>query len=148
MANEPLAYLLTRPGIHGAVWATAAPIPESGRAVLEADGVVIEPLGRIAQIANERLSGQIYDLLIDGMAAPEDHDDVRAAFARIGVMGEDFHRLMVANQKQREDVARYHWLRDEHIGDDPESINLTAARREGLDAAIDAARPHGKRYDD
>lgn len=37
------------------------------------------------------------------------------------------------------DGARYRYLRDEHIGDDPESINLPPARKSGLDAAVDAA---------
>lgn len=38
------------------------------------------------------------------------------------------------------DAERYRWLRDFHIGDDPESINLDSApRQKGLDAAIDRA---------
>lgn len=39
----------------------------------------------------------------------------------------------------RKDAERYRWLRDYHIGDDPESINLDRAKRKGLSAAIDAA---------
>jgi hypothetical protein len=42
------------------------------------------------------------------------------------------------------DAARYRWLRDEHIGDDPESINLPVSKRPGLDAAIDAALAAGE----
>ena len=37
------------------------------------------------------------------------------------------------------DAARYRWLRDHHIGDDPEAINLQPAKRSGLNAAVDAA---------
>ena len=37
------------------------------------------------------------------------------------------------------DAARYRWLRDERIGNCPESINLSHGRKPGLDAAIDAA---------
>lgn len=40
----------------------------------------------------------------------------------------------------RENAARYVWLRDVHIGDDPEAINLAPAKKRGLDAAIDAQR--------
>lgn len=40
----------------------------------------------------------------------------------------------------RVDAERYRWLRDHHIGDDAESINLLPAPNRGLDAAIDAAR--------
>lgn len=39
----------------------------------------------------------------------------------------------------RMDAQRYRWLRDTHIGDDPESINLEPANKPGLNAAIDAA---------
>lgn len=38
------------------------------------------------------------------------------------------------------DAARYRWLRDHHIGDDAEAINLTSVVPLGLDAAIDAAK--------
>lgn len=37
------------------------------------------------------------------------------------------------------DAERYRWLRDTHLGDDPESINLNPAKKRGLDQAIDAA---------
>lgn len=37
------------------------------------------------------------------------------------------------------DSVRYRWLRDEHIGDDPASINLAEGPKRGLSAAIDAA---------
>jgi len=37
------------------------------------------------------------------------------------------------------DAERYRWLRDEHIGNCPESINLSHGRKPGLDAAIDDA---------
>lgn len=37
------------------------------------------------------------------------------------------------------DAERYRWLRDEHIGNCPESINLSHGRKPGLDEAIDAA---------
>lgn len=37
------------------------------------------------------------------------------------------------------DGARYRYLRDEHIGDDPESINLPPGKKRGLDSAVDAA---------
>lgn len=37
-------------------------------------------------------------------------------------------------------AARYVWLRDVHIGNSPESINLNPAKNGGLDAAIDALR--------
>ena len=37
------------------------------------------------------------------------------------------------------DAERYRWLRDIHIGDDPESINLNSADKPGLSKAIDAA---------
>ena len=40
---------------------------------------------------------------------------------------------------QRANAERYCWLRDYHIGDDPDAINLKKAKRRGLDAAIDAA---------
>ena len=51
--------------------------------------------------------------------------------------------LYAAPQPQADarDAGRYRWLRDVHIGDDPESINLKSdAKRFGLDAAIDAAQ--------
>lgn len=39
----------------------------------------------------------------------------------------------------RKNYDRYCWLRDMHIGDDPESINLDSSNKSGLDAAIDSA---------
>lgn len=39
----------------------------------------------------------------------------------------------------RMNSKRYLWLRDSHIGDDPESINLECGPNNGLDSAIDAA---------
>jgi multidrug resistance efflux pump len=39
----------------------------------------------------------------------------------------------------KKDAERYRWLRDNHIGDDPEAIELTPAAQYGLDAAIDDA---------
>ncbi len=42
-------------------------------------------------------------------------------------------------QADARDAERYRYLRDEHIGDDPESISLKPARMPGLDASIDAA---------
>jgi len=47
--------------------------------------------------------------------------------------------LVTMLEAAQKDQARYQWLRDEHIGDDPESINLDRAKARGLDAAIDAA---------
>lgn len=53
-------------------------------------------------------------------------------------------QLLAEVDALREDAERYRWLRDEHIGDDPESINLDRAPgQRGLDAAIDAARKKG-----
>lgn len=48
-------------------------------------------------------------------------------------------RLSAELAEARKNSERYKWLRDEHIGDDPESINMTPGRERGLDAAIDAA---------
>jgi hypothetical protein len=50
-------------------------------------------------------------------------------------------KLYAAPQAQADarDAERYRYLRDEHIGDDPESISLKPARMPGLDASIDAA---------
>lgn len=39
----------------------------------------------------------------------------------------------------RMNSTRYLWLRDSHIGDDPESINLECGPNNGLNSAIDAA---------
>lgn len=39
----------------------------------------------------------------------------------------------------RMNSKRYLWLRDSHIGDDPESINLECGPNNGLNSAIDAA---------
>jgi len=39
----------------------------------------------------------------------------------------------------RKNSDRYRWLRDMHIGNDPESINLDSSDKRGLDAAIDYA---------
>ncbi|MEQ6437177.1 hypothetical protein V8Z74_19420 [Comamonas sp. w2-DMI] len=47
--------------------------------------------------------------------------------------------LYAASAADALDAARYRYLRDEHIGDDPGSINLAPARKRGLDSAIDAA---------
>jgi chromosome segregation ATPase len=44
----------------------------------------------------------------------------------------------------RKNSERYCWLRDMHIGNDPESINLDSAVKSGLDAAIDAAMKEQK----
>lgn len=64
-------------------------------------------------------------------------DDVHA-------MADMLRQLLAENDALREDAERYRWLRDEHIGDDPESINLDRAPgQRGLDAAIDAARKKG-----
>ncbi|QZA71300.1 hypothetical protein AH02_58 [Pseudomonas phage AH02] len=46
----------------------------------------------------------------------------------------------------RKDAERYRWLRDYHIGDDPDSINLDKGLRSGLSSAIDAAM--GKESDE
>ncbi|MCT9017129.1 hypothetical protein N6G05_26620 [Cupriavidus gilardii] len=43
------------------------------------------------------------------------------------------------NAALRTIAERYRFLRDEHIGDDPDMINLARGKRRGLDAAIDAA---------
>lgn len=53
--------------------------------------------------------------------------------------GSEIRQLVDQLQAAQKDASRYHWLRDEHIGDDPESINLDRAKTRGLDAAIDAA---------
>lgn len=47
-------------------------------------------------------------------------------------------------QGDAEDAARYQWLRDVHVGDDPGSIGIESASKPGLDAAIDAARKEPK----
>ncbi|WP_454731449.1 MULTISPECIES: hypothetical protein [Cupriavidus] len=49
--------------------------------------------------------------------------------------------LLAAEQPSEDerDAERYRWLRDVHIGDDPEAIELKPARHGGLDSAIDAA---------
>ena len=44
-----------------------------------------------------------------------------------------------AKRGDAKDAARYRWLRDHHIGDDPGAINLEPAKRSGLNAAVDAA---------
>jgi hypothetical protein len=46
---------------------------------------------------------------------------------------------LAASPDDTKDAARYRWLRDQHIGDDPEGINIEPGKRPGLDAAIDAA---------
>ena len=45
-----------------------------------------------------------------------------------------------AGVRDRADADNYRWLRDYHIGDDPEMIGLASAKKKGLDAAIAAAR--------
>lgn len=54
---------------------------------------------------------------------------------------DDFRELLDLLEAAQADAARYRWLRDEHIGDCPESINLEPAHRlvRSLDSAIDAA---------
>ena len=54
----------------------------------------------------------------------------------------DVESLLAApalNPSEVLDAERYRYLRDHYIGDDPEAINLDAAKKPGLDAAVDAA---------
>lgn len=44
----------------------------------------------------------------------------------------------------RANSRRYVWLRDNHIGDNPEAINLECGPWPGLNSAIDAAMGKGK----
>lgn len=63
-------------------------------------------------------------------------------YARAGypLIGHPALALIAKVRELERDAARYRYLRDEHIGDDPEMINLPRGKRPGLDAAIDAAR--------
>lgn len=47
------------------------------------------------------------------------------------------HELEDALEATQKDAERYAWLRDYHIGDQPDFINLSGGP--GLDAAIDSA---------
>lgn len=86
--------------------------------------------------------GEICEALgIDNHSEPDMIvEAVRELKADKGRLRED---LILAKQAPlysvRRDAWRYRWLRDHHIGDDPESINLECAGTPGLSAAIDAA---------
>ena len=45
----------------------------------------------------------------------------------------------IGAQDDINDAARYRWLRDVHVGDEPHYVNLAHGPKEGLDSAIDAA---------
>ncbi|WP_411887405.1 hypothetical protein [Hydrocarboniphaga effusa] len=76
---------------------------------------------------------------IDGEFFDQDWHD--AAFISSAHKMADLLREQQAEiERLRKDAERYWYLRDVHIGNDPESINLAPANEKGLDAAIDRAR--------
>lgn len=70
----------------------------------------------------------------------EYHEDVNRLMAEVDSLTREAERQYTTIEAYRKNSERYEWLRDYHIGDDPESINLDSATKPGLDAAIDAAK--------
>lgn len=90
---------------------------------------------RCYTMSESHLSGH---RLIVGFEKLGDAQDAHEWVARQG-RGDFTHPAPSAPGDVVRDAERYRWLRDERIGNCPESINLSHGRKPGLDAAIDAA---------
>jgi hypothetical protein len=129
---------------------------ESGYANKHPDFLLVWAAAWQAAISAQPVSAGLTDAVIDSLwreAATGNHGDTTEEwvrwFARALLSAaqrdsqpdhiNDAVEMVADTSADARDAARYRWLRDIHIGNDPESINLTPANRNGLNAAIDAA---------
>ena len=94
-------------------------------------------------VTHEELRSIVLGALNDDQPAPQPAAQQGDTEDRIARLTAEAHENKVRARSFEQDAARYRWLRDYRIGNDPVLINLRRAKRAELDAAIDAAMGEG-----
>lgn len=97
-----------------------------------------------AKDESERLDSERADLWRERRDAEGERDTKSAVIAELRAECEELRQELDHSKTNplystRSNSRRYVWLRDNHIGDDPRSINLESGSRPGLNSAIDSA---------
>jgi len=144
---------------------TAAPQQHAQAALSDEQRLKIENAAHVLYLSQDySLAADLRAILAAShqpAAAPEDATDAMAMAVRhydifdvlpdtaLRAVAKSIYRDMLsaapAQPEIAREAARYRYLRDEHIGDDPESINLTPGPKSGLDSAVDAAIATGEK---
>lgn len=101
--------------------------------------VVMELIAEVERLRTAEGDAMTYKAGMENCAAQRDEAKADNDLLRAEIN----HLISSPLYSTRMNSKRYLWLRDSHIGDDPESINLECGPNKGINSAIDAAMSKG-----